>query len=84
MTAGRIAARRDEVLTRVGLEGERKRPLNSFSKGMLQRAGLAQALLGDPDLYRESPERVGEINSRLQQLESELAESYRRWEALEG
>ena len=43
-----------------------------------------QAMLADPDLYRESPDRVTELNTRMQQIEHELAEAYRRWEALEG
>ena len=42
------AGRADELLHRVGLSGMRGRPLRNFSKGMLQRAGLAQALMGDP------------------------------------
>lgn len=40
--------RADELIHRVGLSGTRGRPLRNFSKGMLQRAGLAQALMGDP------------------------------------
>ncbi len=47
------AARRKrvgELIDRVGLGHADKRPLRSFSKGMLQRAGLAQALMGDPEL----------------------------------
>lgn len=47
------AARRKrigELIERVGLGHAGKRPLRSFSKGMLQRAGLAQALMGDPEL----------------------------------
>ena len=43
-----------------------------------------QTALGDPDLYRESPHRVNEFNSRMQQVERELAEAYARWEILEG
>lgn len=39
-----------ELIERVGLKHAGKRPLRSFSKGMLQRAGLAQALMGDPEL----------------------------------
>jgi len=39
-----------ELIERVGLGHAGKRPLRSFSKGMLQRAGLAQALMGDPEL----------------------------------
>jgi ABC-2 type transport system ATP-binding protein len=38
------------LLDRVGLTPHRDRRLRDFSKGMLQRIGLAQALLNDPDL----------------------------------
>ncbi len=40
-----------ELLERVGLQADEKRSLRKFSKGMLQRAGIAQAMLADPDLY---------------------------------
>lgn len=36
------------LLERVGLEGRERTLLSRFSRGMLQRFGLAQALLGDP------------------------------------
>ncbi len=36
------------LLDRVGLAGREATPLEAFSKGMLQRLGLAQALLNDP------------------------------------
>ena len=39
-----------ELLLMVGLEGARGRSLRKFSKGMLQRAGIAQALINDPKL----------------------------------
>ncbi len=39
-----------EVLALVGLTGREKQKLGTFSKGMLQRIGLAQALLNQPDL----------------------------------
>jgi len=39
-----------EALDRVGLADAADRRLRVFSKGMLQRAGFAQALVGDPDL----------------------------------
>jgi ABC-2 type transport system ATP-binding protein len=42
--------RTGELVARVGLEHAGRRPLRSYSKGMLQRAGLAQALMGDPEL----------------------------------
>jgi ABC-2 type transport system ATP-binding protein len=38
------------LITRVGLDHARGRPLRKFSKGMLQRIGIAQALMGDPEL----------------------------------
>jgi ABC-2 type transport system ATP-binding protein len=38
----------DEKLEQVGLAAWRKRKLKTFSKGMLQRLGLAQAMLGHP------------------------------------
>ena len=38
------------LLTRVGLTDAHTRPLRKFSKGMLQRIGLAQALIHDPEL----------------------------------
>ena len=46
--------------------------------------GEIQAALGNPDLYRESPDKVSELNTRMQQIEQELAQAYVRWEALEG
>lgn len=39
-----------EVLSIVGLESALDRPTGQFSKGMLQRLGLAQAILGNPEL----------------------------------
>jgi ABC-2 type transport system ATP-binding protein len=40
----------DEVLARVGLTDVKGVQLRKFSKGMLQRAGIAQAILHDPKL----------------------------------
>jgi ABC-2 type transport system ATP-binding protein len=42
--------RAEEILAKVNLKGVTKKYLRSFSKGMLQRIGLAQALLRSPDL----------------------------------
>jgi ABC-2 type transport system ATP-binding protein len=39
-----------DLLVRVHLRDAAHRPLRHFSKGMVQRAGLAQALLGEPEL----------------------------------
>jgi ABC-2 type transport system ATP-binding protein len=45
-----LQARVDELLERVGLSGFRDKAIVTFSKGMLQRIGLAQALLNQPAL----------------------------------
>ncbi len=45
-----LAERIPRLLDLVGLSKAQKLPLRRFSKGMVQRAGIAQALIGDPDL----------------------------------
>ena len=45
-----LNARVDRLLSRVDLVDAADRPLRGYSKGMLQRVGLAQALLNDPKL----------------------------------
>jgi ABC-2 type transport system ATP-binding protein len=40
----------DQLLKLVELEHARKRPIRTYSKGMQQRAGIAQALINNPDL----------------------------------
>jgi ABC-2 type transport system ATP-binding protein len=41
----------DRVLTLLDLRHAERRPIRGYSKGMVQRLGLAQTLLHDPDLY---------------------------------
>lgn len=50
MDSKTVKARTEELLEAVDLKDAAKRPLKTYSKGMLQRAGIAQALLNDPDL----------------------------------
>jgi ABC-2 type transport system ATP-binding protein len=50
MSAAERRRRIPEVLELVGLAHRAGEPVRSYSKGMQQRAGLAQALLNDPDL----------------------------------
>lgn len=50
MEGAALKPRRDELLERVGLAPFRDKQLRTFSKGMLQRIGLAQALLNHPAL----------------------------------
>ncbi len=45
-----LKSRVDELIEFVGLEEHRDSRLRKFSKGMLQRIGLAQALVNDPEL----------------------------------
>lgn len=44
------AGRADELLRLVGLENKKDLKLRKYSKGMIQRIGLAQSLINDPDL----------------------------------
>ncbi len=48
--AGEAERRIDFVLKLVELEHARKRQIKTYSKGMQQRVGLAQALINNPDL----------------------------------
>lgn len=50
MSRENLKQRMDELLERVGLSDFRDKQLRTFSKGMLQRIGLAQALLNRPAL----------------------------------
>jgi ABC-2 type transport system ATP-binding protein len=49
-SGGDRRARVNRLLDEVGIGAERRLQLRKFSKGMLQRVGLAQALLNDPEL----------------------------------
>jgi ABC-2 type transport system ATP-binding protein len=45
-----VPKRVERVLDRVGLGAERRLQLRKFSKGMIQRVGIAQALINDPEV----------------------------------
>ena len=47
---GETERRIDSLLKLVELDHARKRPIKTYSKGMQQRVGLAQALINNPDL----------------------------------
>jgi ABC-2 type transport system ATP-binding protein len=49
-TAGERRERVERLLERVGLASAAKLQLRKYSKGMLQRAGIAQAILHDPQV----------------------------------
>jgi ABC-2 type transport system ATP-binding protein len=50
ITAADVPRRVSTMLDEVGLGAERRLKLRQFSKGMLQRVGLAQALIHDPEV----------------------------------
>jgi ABC-2 type transport system ATP-binding protein len=50
LSVAEVRARQDELLGSVGLADRTKDRVKKYSKGMLQRLGLAQALLHDPEL----------------------------------
>ena len=56
MNAADRRRRVSSTLDRVGITAERRLALRKFSKGMLQRVGLAQAILNDPEvLFLDEP-----------------------------
>lgn len=51
MPAELLEQRAEEALKLLELWEARNRPMRGYSKGMVQRVGLAQVLIHDPDLY---------------------------------
>jgi ABC-2 type transport system ATP-binding protein len=50
LSSDELPGRVEMLLQRVGLADRQSEPIARFSKGMVQRLGLAQALINDPDL----------------------------------
>ncbi len=66
--AGRTVRQRSgELLKQVGLADRRREPIGRYSKGMLQRLALAQALLNEPELlvFDEPTEGMDLLARRL-------------------
>ena len=49
-TAADAKSRAASMLDQVGIGADRRRPLRQYSKGMIQRVGIAQALVNNPEL----------------------------------
>lgn len=77
MKRSEIKDRIKELLKLVNMEADANKPMNRYSKGMLQRLGIAQSLVNDPDIvFWDEPmsgldpigrRDVREIISQLQQ-----------------
>ena len=76
--SARLGSRVDAVLSQVGLKDSADVQLRKFSKGMLQRAGIAQAILHDPKVvFLDEPmsglDPMGrrEVRNLIEQLKRE-------------
>src|SRR6185369_14701590 len=65
----------EALLERVNLSAERNRRLGGFSGGMRQRVGIAQALIGNPDLLIVDEPTAGLDPEERARLHNLLAES---------
>jgi ABC-type multidrug transport system ATPase subunit len=65
----------DALLERVNLSAERNRRLGGFSGGMRQRVGIAQALIGEPELLIVDEPTAGLDPEERARLHNLLAES---------
>jgi ABC-2 type transport system ATP-binding protein len=53
------------LLDQVGIAGERRLALRKFSKGMMQRVGIAQALINDPEVvFLDEPNLILALRDR--------------------
>ena len=69
-----LSKRVDELLEMVGLTGQRNTRLQHFSKGMLQRIGIAQALINDPKLVLLDEPFSGVDPIAVQEIQSLITE----------
>jgi ABC-type multidrug transport system ATPase subunit len=74
----RARARGAELLERVGLADAARKPLSRFSRGMLRRFGLAQAVLHEPDLLLLDEPTAGLDATGFDALAELLAEARAR------
>ena len=73
-----VRERVPQLLKRVDLADRSNEPIGNFSKGMIQRLGLAQPLLNDPDLLvLDEPTEGLDLNGRrlLREVTAELRQA---------
>jgi ABC-2 type transport system ATP-binding protein len=73
-----LEKRVDELLDLVGLTNARARRLKTYSKGMLQRIGLAQALINEPKLVVLDEPTAGVDPAGSRQIRDLIADLKRR------
>jgi ATP-binding cassette subfamily F protein uup len=49
-----------------------------------QEQGALVLQMGDSALYKDDPKKLGQIQTRMKEIESELAKQFARWETLEA
>ena len=54
------------------------------SKTFEDEQGAVQARLNDPATYKDAPQEIPALNTRLQALEAEIEAAMLRWEELES
>lgn len=78
LPAGTAKSRIEEIIAQTGLTIEQKKKIGALSKGYRQRAGLAQALIHDPDILildeptsGLDPNQIVEIRNLISQVGKE-------------